>query len=245
MRAAFLRPARTLGLLALACTFGCADNDLSLSILQMQAVTLPSCVAMAVMGTTSTPGRTRGVLDVAQVSTFGYIGVPVVRNNLISRTGGGGIEFNGIQVGGVDVSLQIPPTAAANVMASDLNFFFNSAGGHLDPGGTVAMFVEVLPARVAKGLASSVPKGGLLTVIAAIKPVGMIGGEQIVGGPIDFPIDICSGCLVTVVSGGTCPFPVGTTIPQGGCFPQQDDPIECCVQKTGNMLCGANAVAKM
>jgi hypothetical protein len=244
MKVALLRFVPVLGvsLGVMACT----TNDLSLSILQMQAVQLPTCVATAVMGSSTTPGRSRGLLDLAQVSTQGYIGVPVVRNDLMSHTAGAGsVELNSIQITGANVQLQLPPAAASDIAPADQAFFYASAPGRIDPGGAVPMFIEVLPARLAKQLAPSVPKGGLLTIIADIRPVGMIGGSQVIGGPIDYPIDVCFGCLVTVVSGGTCPFPAGTPISQGGCFPQQDDLLTCCVDKTGAELCGANAVAKM
>lgn len=246
MKAALLRPARLTGLLLLAGTFGCADNDLTLSILQMQAVMLPTCVATAVMGSVATVGRSRGLLDVSQVQTNGYIGVPVVRNNLMPRSSGAGsVELNSIQVTGANVTLQLPASASSAIAAGDRNFFYPSAPGRIDPGGATPMFVEVLPARLAKQLQPSVPKGGLLTIIAEIRPVGDHSGDQVIGGPIFYPIDICDNCLVTVVNGGTCPFPLGTTIPVGGCFPQQDDPTECCRDKAGTLLCGANAVAKM
>jgi hypothetical protein len=245
MKAALLRPARLTGVLLLVGTFGCADNDLSMSIQQMQAVQLPTCVAMAAVSAT-TPGLSRGVLDLSVVTTEGYIGVPVVRNNLMPlSSGAGSVEHNSIQITGVDVNLQLPASAAADIAVADRAFFYAAAGGRIDPAGAAAMFVEVLPARLAKQLAPSVPKGGLLTIIAEIRPVGIRGGDQLVGGPIFYPIDICNNCLFTVVNTGTCPFPLGPVIPQGGCFPQQDTATECCTEKTGVILCGANAVAKM
>jgi hypothetical protein len=233
------------GVLLLAGTFGCADNDLTLSILQMEAVMLPSCVAVASMGAT-TPGRSRGLLDLSLVKTDGYIGVPVVRNNLMSRTGGAGsVEFNSIQITGANVTLQLPAAAAGSIAPADRSFFYAAAPGRIDPGGSTPMFIEVLPAKLARQLASSVPKGGLLTVVAEIRPVGDHSGDQVIGGPIFFPIDICTKCLVTIATGSTCPLPVGTTPQSGGCFPQQDDPVLCCASSAGTLLCGTSAIAKM
>jgi hypothetical protein len=245
MKGALLRPISLAGVLSLVGTIGCADNDQSLSILQMQAVMLPSCVAMATTGA-GTPGLSRGILDVALVTTEGYIGVPVVRNNLMSHTNGSGsVELDSIQVTGANVTLQLPPSAGSDIAVADRSYFIPAGPGRIDPGGSTPMFIEVLPAKLAKQLQPSIPSGGLLTIIAEIKPVGILGGEQLIGGPIFYPIDLCSNCLVTVVTGGTCPFPVGTMIPQGGCFPQQDNATECCRDKSNNLLCGANAVAKM
>jgi hypothetical protein len=245
MKGALPRSARVAGVLSLLATVGCAENDLSLSIVQMQVVSLPSCVAMASMGT-GTVGRSRGLLDVALVNNAGYIGVPVVRNNLMAHTAGAGsIELNSIQVTGADVDLQLPAAAGNAIAAADRSFFIPAAPGRIDPGGATPMFIEIVPAKLAKQLAPSVPQGGLLTIIVEIRPVGVIGGSQVVGGPIFYPVDLCSNCLVTTVTGGTCPFPVGTMVRAGGCFPQQDDPTDCCRTSAGVVLCGANAVAKM
>ena len=242
MKSALLRTARLTGLLLAAGTFGCATNDLSLSILQMQAVIAPGCMAMA--GTsTATAGRSRGILDVSLVSLSGYIGTPVVRNNLQSRAAGtGAVELNSIQLTGLDVALQLPPAAAGKLTAAETDYFVAAAGGRLDPAGTSAFFAEILPAGIAKKLRSSIPTGGLLTVVADIRPVGLHGGDQLVGGPLLYPIDLCDNCLVSNI---TCPFPAGVTVAAGGCFAWQDDPTQCCTDSTGKVFCGAAApVAK-
>lgn len=219
---------------------GCADNDLSLSVVQMQAITkMNNCQAMVALGT-AVVGRDRGLLDVALTTTSGYIAVPVVRNNLQSRTQTGGVEFNSIQLLGANVTLQ---TTASGLSASQQKFFYGSAGGRVDPAMSAPMFIEALPAATAKALAPSIPAGGLLTVTAEIRPVGMRGGDQVVGGPVDFPIDLCNNCLLQVV--GTCPLPKGTTVAAGGCFPQQDDPSTCCTDATGETLCGTAAPVTM
>jgi hypothetical protein len=242
MKSARLRTARLTGLLLVAGTFGCATNDLSLSILQMQAVVSPGCVAMATMGGT-TPGRSRGLLDVSLMGISGYIGVPVVRNNLMARSQGtGSVELNSVQITGVNVALQLPATATGKLPAADTAYFVAAAGGRIDPGGIAAFFAEILPARIAKELTSSIPSGGLLTIVADVRPVALHGGDQVVGGPILFPIDLCNDCLL---SNTTCPFPAGVTVAPGGCFQWQDDPTECCTDTTGKVFCGASApVAK-
>lgn len=228
MKGALLLVATTLG------AVGCADNDLSMSVTQMEAITTQTqCVAMAVAGSTSV-GRSRGLLDVSLVTTSGYIGVPVIRNNLPNHMTATGVEYNSIQLQGANITLI---TSAGGLSASQQKFFYAAAPGHVDPGLLVPMFVEVIPAATAKQLAASIPANGLLTVTAEIRPVGMRDGDQIVGGPIDFPIDICNNCLVQ--NAGTCPMPKGSVPELGGCFVQQDDPITCCTDTNGAVLCGS------
>jgi hypothetical protein len=220
---------------------GCADNDLSLSIVQMEAVVVPMCVAQNTVGI----GLSRGTLDVSLVQFYarGYIGVPLVRNNQQSRMpGAGNVEFNSVQVMGANVNLDLPPSAAAKVPPGDQKFYYAASAGRLDPGGLGPMFVELIPVKVANELAGAIPPGGLLTVTAEIRPVAMQQNTQVIGGPMFFPIDLCNGCLH--VSQGPCPLPVGTVAHGPGCFPAQDDAQTCCTDSAGNILCGSAAPIK-
>ena len=218
---------------------GCSTNDVSLSILQMQALTrMNQCVAMA--SGAGSLSRNRGLLDVSLVTTSGYIAVPVVRNNLNTMINS--VEYNSIQLTGANVKLMNVDNTTLTLPNGQSSFFYASAGGRLDPAGTAAMFVEVLPAAAAKSLAGMIPANGLFTVIAEVKPVGMRSSDQVVGGPIDFPIDLCNGCLVDVV--GACPLAKGTMLSLP-CFPQQDDVTTCCTDPTQGLLCNASAPIAM
>jgi hypothetical protein len=239
-----MKAALLLGMLAISA--GCSENDLSLSIVQMQAVSKPSCIAMAAAAG-AFPGRARGLLDVAQITSTGYVAIPIVRNNLVSRPGGGmAVEYNSIQLTGANVSIQPPP--GMSLPSADANYFFPSAPGRVDPAGLVPMPVEVVTAKVARELGPSIPGGGLLTVIATVRPVGELDGNtQVIGGPMQFPVDLCENCLVT---NQVCPFPKNSTPAIGGCFPQQDDILNCCTCPAnvtivgctpGQVLCGASA----
>jgi hypothetical protein len=227
---------------AIAGATGCSTNDVSLSILQMQAVTrLNMCVALATGGA-STMTRNRGTLDVSLVTSAGYIAVPIVRNNLPSNLNG--VEYNSIQLTGANVKLSNVDGTTLTLANGQSSFFYASAGGRLDPGGTAAMFVEVLPAPAAQSLAGMIPTTapGVFSIVAEVKPVGMHASDQVVGGPIDFPIDLCNGCLVDVMS--DCPLAKGTivSIP---CFPAQDESTTCCKDTNGALLCDAAAPIAM
>lgn len=224
------------GLLAGAA--GCADNDLSMSILEMEAITHDNnCVVMS--ATSATLARPRGLLDVALVTQSGYIAAPLVRNNLQPQMSMLDVEHNSIQLEGANVTLEPPASAAGALSAEQQKFFYASAGGRIDPLMSAPMLVEVLPAASAKALAGSIPAGGLLTVTAHVSAVGTRSGDRIVAAPFDFPIDLCVNCLR--VSAGPCPLPKGTTVVDEGCVPQQDDVPTCCTDSSGAVLCGAAA----
>ena len=216
---------------------GCANNDISLSIIQMEAVSRATgCVATATAGS-GTVGRARGLLDVAKVTSTGYVAVPVIRNNLAALVNN--VEYNSIQISGANIKLMNVGGGTLTLSSGQSSFFYAAAGGRLDPGGTAAVPIEVLPASAAKSLAGMIPSNGLFTIIAEVRPVGTRSSDQVVGGPVDFPIDLCSGCLTST---STCPLPKGTMVtdPCPG-LQQQDDPVLCCTNSTGATLCGSAA----
>jgi hypothetical protein len=229
-------------LLLVAAAGGCQNNDLSLAITSMQAVMKPSCIAMPAMGS-GTVGIDRGLLDVELVTNTGYVGVPVVRNQMMSHIVGTGTELNTIEVAGANVTLKLPTGAPAPLSSAMQSFFYNAAAGRVDPTQSTPMFIEVVSAATAAALAGKIPNGGLFTVIAEIKPVGYRASDQIIGGPIHFPIDLCQNCLHQSMR--SCPLPKGTVPVSGGCFPQQDVPATCCTDSTGALQCGSAAPVAM
>jgi hypothetical protein len=235
------------GLLAafVACA-GCAENDVSVSIVEIEALLKQNmCVATSVMVGTQLPAISRGTLDIdldRQLNiNYGYIAYPVVRNNLTNHPVGPApnqVEINGMDVTGANVTISLPAGVPAPA-GVPLSYFYPSAAGHLDPQQTAPMFLEVVPQALAVGLAGQIPTGGRLTLLARIRPVVIKQNNQIVGGPVDFPVDLCNGCLETFFTPPTCPYPTGATINTGGCIPQQDQSISCCKLSSGALHCGA------
>src|SRR5256885_17040248 len=138
---------------------GCADNDLSLSIQQMEVV---SQTMQCVANTTATGGvgRDRGTLDLTLVTSVGYIGIPLVRNDLPARLMSGNVEFNAIQLLGANVTLTTVAGDPAPLPAGQQKFFYPAAGGRIDPGMAAAMFVELIPATAARALAGNIMANG-------------------------------------------------------------------------------------
>lgn len=224
-------------LVAVAVGAGCANDNLSISIIAMEAVTQSNmCVATATAGGTT---LTHGTLDVSLVTTQGYVAVPLIRNNLVASTttGSGMFEFNSITITGANIELQTVAGAPLSAAGGQQSFYYPSSGIRLDPSASGAIFVEVLRSDVVKALAGMIPANGVFTVIAKIRPVGMKGDTQVVGEAMPYPIDLCSGCLLGTVP--ACPLPKGT-VAVTNCFPQQDFKNTCCNQ-AGTLLCGAQA----
>lgn len=204
---------------------GCVNNDASLSILQMQAVTEASgCVATGAVAVE----RSRGTLDVSLSNGLqGYVGFPIVRNNQVSRMpSADSPELNSVQLIGANVSLSFPNAAdGTNVPVADRKFFWASAGGRIDPGGAAPLQIEVVPIKVVNEMKMNLDAGAsLVSVTAEIQPVGLETSDRIVGGPIFYPVDLCNGCLNQVTNG--CAKVAAT------CIPGQDEALVCSATTT-------------
>jgi hypothetical protein len=216
---------------------GCTDNDLSLSIVQMEALTQDTmCIATSTQGGVAIA---TGTLDVS--FGVGYTAVPLVRNNLQPRAIAGGVEFNAVQLQGANVKLMTTAGAPLPLPSGQIEVFRASAGGRLDPNGLGSMFIEAIPSDEAAALAGRIPSGGAYTVIAEMRPVGMKANDQVIGGPIDFPINLCNGCLRSSLA---CPLPKDLPLVTP-CFIGQDVRGTCCTTAGGQYLCDATAKIAM
>lgn len=222
------------GLTTAVLTAGCADDSVSMTVLSFEALESASnCIAMA----TATDIRTTGVLDVSLLGAQGYVAFPVIRNNeVINMPFANAPDYNIIQIQGVDVSLKLPTELAGTVKASDLKFFVPAAVA-LDPGVQNVVQAEILPLTVVSQFAGSLGNS-VHTVIASVRPVGVQNGDQMIGGPADFPVQVCDGCLIDMA--GACPLSSTAKIGTGGCIPGQDDVLTCCKDPTTSAtLCGS------
>lgn len=233
-----------LPVLLVAPSTGCSDSD-GLSIARFLAVDpSTSCIADSSVEI----GRTRGVLDVGLATGIGrgYIAVPVVQNNFVDHSGNFTANVDAIIVNGVDVELIVPEALAGAIAPSQRKFYVPSSGGLVPataPGAeapsTTAIFADVLPAQLAGNLASVIDPGPgpYPTIIARVRPVGSHSGDRIAGQAAEFPIEVCEYCAAPAPQ----PCPIGgyplDQVRVGGCFPQQDAEVTCCMSGT-TLLCG-------
>jgi hypothetical protein len=229
-------------LLPLLLAFGCTQNEADLTIDRfVPALSGNGCV-VSPMQVDQPPS---GVLDTGLAGLFslGYTVFPVITNHLSSSatalTNPGVVELHSITLLGANVELQPDSTLAGLVPPAQRKFSVQVPNSRLDPAGSVAVGVEVIPRSLAKSL------GGSGSLVALVAPVGDFGGDTIVGAARSFPIEVCSFCL-SQGPPAACPatgFPANEVNP-GQCIPDQDFPITCCI-KANTLLCGTKVPMSM
>jgi hypothetical protein len=195
-----------------------------------------------------------GTLDLSIVRDdvgTAYFVYPLIENNLPGSTSSsGGLDPNQIQLSGFNVDISAigtpDPSAAAALSAASqyLHFQVPWSGGVSSAGGRVSASVAALPVPLARALAatgtfSASPSMTLKLTIQAIGRTNSGTGMQ--SDPFEFPLRVCSGCLVENVS--ACPY-AATPADQGEpCNPAQDLPVDCCTEN-GALVCPATVAAQ-
>jgi len=75
--------------------------------------------------------------------------------------------------------------------------------------------------------------GGEVQIVVAVE-AGTEEATRIVSPSITFPIEICEGCLLNEL--GPCDS-VEPPFADGGCYPGQDEPLDCCADGEGELQC--------
>jgi hypothetical protein len=179
-------------------TAGCEDNASMLFIKGVLAIEATNCVAKPESAATL---RSGGRLDVALAKGSGYRAALLVGSQLTQRGSREQLrtETARLTLEGAEVTLN---DATGNLLNIGANNPFTTLGtGFVDPaGGTQpgfgAIFVDVIPAGVLDGVASSL--GGQGVVQAKIRVFGTtLGGQEIESGDYTYSIDVCNGCLIS------------------------------------------------
>lgn len=183
----------TLGALAVP---GCADNNSMLFIQGVLVTEASDCVAKPESGALV---RAAGTLDASLRS--GYRAALLVGSQLTQRGSREQLrtETARLMLKGADIRLQDAYGRDLNLGDNPNPFstigtgFVNPAGG-TDPGLGV-IFVDVIPAALMASVTSALQGSGL--VLAKIKAFGeTLGNEKVESGEFEYPIQICSGCLI-------------------------------------------------
>ena len=227
---------RACALLALAGLGACADNDRSLSITHFVppktsngACTIDPAVAVV---------TTRGVwdLDLATGFSVGYDVYFVVQSNLMALSSAP-IDTQAFYVSSFDVELEPQGAVAVAIPPDRRNFNYPTGSVRLAPGDSQAEEVQVIPPDLLPGIAALSPPYG--TIVARIRPVATRAEEQFEGAFVDFPVEMCKGCLSGSID--ACPLPTGTTALEGNaCNFSVDQAVTCC-DAAGRLLCGKDA----
>lgn len=212
---------------------------------------IPPASGECVIPADETKYQGSGLMDVSIVqSSFdtAYLFFPLIENNLSGTQGAS--DPNQIQLTGFDVDIsQIGSStpAAAQVLSNAeqqglLRFRVPWSGGVKSNGGHITAVVQAVPVELALQLASN---GGLdarpsLTLNLRIQALGTTNsGRSLTSDPFNFPLEVCSGCLVGNVA--PCPFTTPLVSPGNACNPAQDDVVDCCTEN-GKLLCPAPVV---
>jgi hypothetical protein len=177
-----------LSLGTLALTSSCADNNSSLYVIGVIDTNSTSCVAKA---DTSDGFLPAGTLDVAFTSS--YTAFVLVGNQLTQRGSREQLrtETSRISLRGAEVTLTtLDGRELGNYSTVGTGFVDASAG---DVPAYASMAVNVIPAALGNSDAVRNAK----VVLAKIRVFGdSLGNASITSSELDFPINICTGCLV-------------------------------------------------
>lgn len=229
-----------LSLALLGAVSGCAENESSLFIVGVLSIDDSECV---ITPNPSGPFLFSGTLDLALRSS--YTAPLLVGNQLTERSSRNQIraETSRVRLEGAEVTLE---DVRGNRIArfSTLGSGFAHPASGTDPG-------------YGGFLADLIPSGAPVSegeVVAAVKVFGTtLGGQKLESAELRFPIQVCTGCLVTYPGdaldrnlpadqGYLCAESAATALgdnPEGilGCFPGQDRPFSCILCSATVELC--------
>ena len=190
-----------------------------------------------VSGERSKAYRGDGRLDVSLVGDTqlnAYRMYPLLQNDLPAAGVSGAVEPNRLVVKAFRVTLELDGDAPAaarqafDALAAELRSYEEPWAGTLEPGGaTIPAGVTVVKGEVARRLrdAGVFDAATHLRVAARLRAVGARAEGDMTSMEFRFPIQLCSGCLVS--GGGTCPI-AERRFAGHACNIAQDEPVDCC-----------------
>jgi hypothetical protein len=205
----------------------------------------PGCL----IGVNDTVYSGSGLLDLSLVfdnAETAYAIFPLMKNNLEAT--GPGPDTNQIVLTSfaVDISTigDVPDAIASlfSTLEADpsghrlLHYQQPWSGSISSGGGKLSAFVTAFPVELAHRI-SATQQIGLspsLTVDLKIRAFGRTTTRDMESDPFDFPVSVCSGCLVANVQ--ACPYTTAPKNTGNDCNISQDAPIDCCTQN-GTLVC--------
>ncbi|HVV49829.1 MAG TPA: hypothetical protein VHO06_09235, partial [Polyangia bacterium] len=177
-----------------------------------------------------------------------YLFFPLLENNFPPKTGQ--IDSNQIDITGFNID--ITPLAGTTpgtdtVLAGNAQAHFRTAwsGSIMSGGGQLTAIVEAFPVALANQLLTSGGVSGdpTATLDLRVQAIGTtVGGTDVQSDPFDFPVEICVGCLVSNLQ--PCPYSAAPTNTGNVCNVAQDDPVDCCLDSAGGLVCPPTVASK-
>jgi hypothetical protein len=197
---------------------GCVDKgDEGLFILNNTAPTGTTC---ALTGDSGQPFLAHG--RIVQNSPEGYLITPLIQSRIDSLVGHEAERT--VHLEGANVTLSSVDSTGNLGSSSSFTALFSGSVGPLD---TVNVGFEVLPASMTATLGE---------YNANITVFGTLGGGRIDGEPFDYPITVCTNCILHDL--GACTMSTSTMNIGNPCNAFQDGVVDCCTFN-GAQICPA------
>ena len=162
----------------------------------------------------------------------GYILSPLIESR-ITTTSDVQIPQRTIHLEGANITAQVN----GNGVKQQYTALF---AGSLAPGGTTNVSFEALP--VPSIMAFEPSKTDNILVVLTVQIFGTLGGSRIDADPFQYPVTIVGegkGIVFGVTNLCTVPGSVART--GNACNPFQDGTVDCCLSKSGRLVCPAIA----
>jgi hypothetical protein len=221
----------------------------------------------AVPTTLSAEYRATGILDVALVpndATVGYAVFPVLQNNLPGPSGGQSGDPNRIRLMSYEIDVAVADDAPEAIKSMFSTFTTSGPNGAPDQlihyggltsgsvasgGGNTSSGVTGVPgdlARYIRGTGILQNGGAPFHLLPRIRFVGATTNRTVTSDPFDFPILVCSGCLISNAVEGKVPICPTLSTPNTGnpCNVAQDNSVDCCTGNGGQLVCPATVVSQ-
>lgn len=179
-------------------------------------------------GTESAVGLSAGTLDLK--GQQGYLFYPELRNDMLATAQSDGEpERNRLILRRFEVDLDLGALGSNVGVPSQLTSFAVPATGLIEPGGALLVAgVPLVPAALATILAGKqLPIGGGL-ITAKVQAVADHNGSDLKSLEFEYPIQVCSGCLMSVDPAAACPSIRPAAATSNSCGLPQDDKVFCC-----------------
>ena len=183
-------------------------------------------------------------------SPAGYVFTPLVESRLTQLEGTDEAQRT-ISITGANVSLEVKSATIENADGSFSSTtvplgpteaqFSSLFSASLPPSGTVNVDFELIPRSTLRTIAMTAGTNILeAEVLATVRILGKFNGDDIESVPFQFPVTVCTDCVVNVT--GPCTEFTGTPRSSGNaCNPFQDGIIDCCQSDARGLVCPAEA----
>lgn len=198
---------------------GCADTGAEgMFVLNNTAPSGESCT---LTGERSQPFLPLGSI-VAGVNSS-YVLTPLVQSRITSLEGRE-LERT-IHLEGAEV---VVSTVASDGTLTQIDEFTSLFSGSVSPQGTANVIFPVIPASIVQATTTTT------TVSASVKIFGTLGGGRIEGEPFNYPVTICTNCILR--DNGPCDT-AETAMNKGNpCNVFQDFGVDCC-RSNNTLIC--------